>query len=50
MSNDNKKEQLKGLIRQRGAMKAKLSTFHLYAETLETNRDRIEEHEVINLE
>jgi len=50
MNNDNKKEQLKGLTRQRGAMKAKITAFHLFVETIERNRDRIEEHEVINLE
>lgn len=50
MNNADKKEQLKALNRQRGAIKAKLTSFHLFIETLKENSDRIEEHEVINLE
>ncbi|XP_018405678.1 PREDICTED: uncharacterized protein LOC108782026 [Cyphomyrmex costatus] len=47
--NSDKNERLKSLNRQRGAMKAKLTSFRIFLEALE-NRDSIEEHEIINFE
>nr|XP_012215644.1 PREDICTED: uncharacterized protein LOC105668048 [Linepithema humile] len=47
MSNESK---LKSLNRQRGSMKAKLTSFRLFLETLNDDHNTIEELEIINLE
>lgn len=47
MDND---KTLKGLRRQRGAMKAKLTAFRIFLETFDVSVDTIDEQDIINLE
>jgi len=41
---------MRSFNRQRGEMKAKLTSFRIFLEILECNRNNIENHETINLE
>jgi len=50
MPNENKADKLKVLNRQRGAMKAKLTSFRLFLETLANDCDDTNELEILNLE